>query len=327
MSNGTSEKSTNVRFTALRSGLAALSAVSPGLAARAGERLFLSPPRHPAPARERAELAGVERLTFRHRGGALRGWRMGAGPTVLLVHGWGGRSGQLAPLGRALARAGLSAVAFDGPAHGASDGREASVPSFADAIAEVAARSGAVAAVGHSMGGAAVALAAVRGLSLGAAVAVGMPRAPSAWFDQFSAALALRPRVREALRDRLERRLGVRMADLDLPRLAPSLPHVPLLVVHDRGDREVPFEDGAAVATAWPGARLHATAGLGHRRILREAAVIEAVTAFLSAELPRCQSCGRLAARLGPAPRCDGCELSAELWERDGRVPGQAGSA
>ena len=57
-------------------------------------------------------------------------------------------------------QAGLSAVAFDGPAHGKSDGWAASVPHFADAVAEVAGRTGAVAAVGHSMGGAAVALAA-----------------------------------------------------------------------------------------------------------------------------------------------------------------------
>lgn len=318
------QKSTNVRVTVLRSGLAALSAVSPGLAARAGERLFLSPPRHPAPPRERAALAGLEQVTFRHRGGALRGWRMGAGPAVLLVHGWGGRGGQLAPLGRALAGAGLSAIAFDGPAHGASDGSEASVPHFADAVAEVAARTGAVGAVGHSMGGAAVALAVVRGLPLGAVATVGMPRAPAAWFEQFSAALALRPRVREALRERLERRVGVRMDDLDLPRLAPVRTDVPLLVVHDRGDREVPFEDGAAIAEAWPGARLHATDGLGHRRILRDGAVVEAVVAFLASALPRCETCGRLAARPGRSPRCDGCQMASELWDRDGRGAGAA---
>ncbi len=316
-----SHKSTNVRFMALRSGFAALGALSPALAARAGERLFLSPPRHPAPAHERAALSGVERLVFGHRGGALHGWRMGAGPAVLLVHGWGGRSGQLVPLARAIAEAGLAAVAFDGPAHGASDGRAASVPHFADAVAEVAERTGAVAAVGHSMGGAAVALAAVRGLPLGALVAVGTPRAPAAWFEQFAASLALRPPVREALRERLERRVGVRIADLDLPRLAAVRAEVPLLVVHDRGDREVPFDDGAAIAAAWPGARLHPTEGLGHRRILRDATVVEAVTAFLSATLPRCGSCGRPAARLGPSPRCEGCQLAAELWDREGRGP------
>lgn len=322
-----STKSTNVRLVATRAGLAALGALSPRLAARAGERLFLSPPRHPAPAQERAALSGVERLVFRHRGGALHGWRMGAGPAVLLVHGWGGRSGQLAALARALAEAGLSAVAFDGPAHGASDGWAASVPHFADAVAEVAGRTGAVAAVGHSMGGAAVALAAVRGLPLAALATLGTPRAAAAWFEQFTAALALRPPVREALRERLERRVGVRIDDLDLPRLAPVRADVPLLVVHDRGDREVPFEDAAAIAGAWPGARLHATEGLGHRRILRDAGVVEAVTAFLAGALPRCGSCGRLAARAGQPPRCDGCQLAAELWEREGRGVARARGA
>lgn len=313
------KKSTNVRFMVLRSGMAALSTVSPGLAARAGERLFLSPPRHPAPARERAELAGAERLAFRHRGGALRGWRVGAGPAVLLVHGWGGRSGQLGPLARGLAEAGLAAVAFDGPAHGASDGRAASVPHFADAVAEVARQVGAVAAVGHSMGGAAVALALARGVPLEAAVTIGTPRGPEAWLEQFEAALALRPEVRAAVRARLERRVGARIEELDLPRLSAARADVPLLVVHDRADREVPFDDGAALAAAWPGARLHATAGLGHRRILRDPGVLGAVAAFLSAELPRC-GCGRLASRPGPSPRCDGCEMASELWDRDGRA-------
>jgi pimeloyl-ACP methyl ester carboxylesterase len=55
------------------------------------------------------------------------------------------------------------------------------------------------------------------------------------------------------------------------------------LVIHDRGDRDVPFAQGAAIAAAWPGARLHAVEGLGHYRVLRDPAVIEAAVAFLRA--------------------------------------------
>jgi pimeloyl-ACP methyl ester carboxylesterase len=72
---------------------------------------------------------------------------------------------------------------------------------------------------------------------------------------------------------RLEARTGVPIADLEAMALAPRV-KAPLLVLHDHDDREVPFEDGAEVADHWPGARLVATRGLGHRRILRAPAVI-----------------------------------------------------
>lgn len=37
-----------------------------------------------------------------------------------------------------------------------------------------------------------------------------------------------------------------------------------------------------ALARTWPGARLHATNGLGHRRVLRDGAVINHTIDFLS---------------------------------------------
>lgn len=58
------------------------------------------------------------------------------------------------------------------------------------------------------------------------------------------------------------------------------------LVIHDEGDREVPFDDGASIAAAWPGARLVQTTGLGHRKILRDEAVIATVTSAITEGSP-----------------------------------------
>src|SRR6266702_5006581 len=81
----------------LRATLPALAAVAPGLAARIGERLFLTPPRHAAPERERAALAAAVPFHVPFRGGRLRAWRWGGpGAPVLLVHGCGGRAGRMA---------------------------------------------------------------------------------------------------------------------------------------------------------------------------------------------------------------------------------------
>ena len=295
----------------LRAGLGALGAISPALAARAAARLFLTPPRHRAPPRDREALAPFEPLAIPHEGGTLRAFRLGRGPVVLLVHGWGGRAGQMAPLAEALAAAGCAAVALDGPAHGASSGRTASVVHFAASIASAARATGARAAVGHSLGGAAVLLAVARGLRLDAAVALAAPRGPASFFDHAVEAFGLES---VALRDAVERRVGVAMADLDLPHLAfPGAP--PLLLVHDRDDGDVPFAEAEAVRDGWSGSRLVATAGLGHRRLLRERAVIQEVAAFVTTRLARC-GCGRLAEEDAPEPRCAGCAVADDLWER-----------
>ena len=51
-------------------------------------------------------------------------------------------------------------------------------------------------------------------------------------------------------------------------------PVPPLLVIHDRADKEVPCAEGEALAAAWPNGSLVTTVGLGHRRILHDQAVI-----------------------------------------------------
>jgi pimeloyl-ACP methyl ester carboxylesterase len=265
---------------AWRIGLGMAGAIAPGLAARAAERLFLTPPRHAAPSREREALGAAEPFEVRLGTGRLRCWRFGEGPPVLLIHGWGGRGGQMASLVPALRAAGRAAVVFDGPAHGASSGRLASIPHFAEAVAAVAAQVGARQAMGHSMGAAGLALAMFRGLPMDAAVFLAPPRSPSTWVAQFAEALALRVPLREALDARLRRTLGISPEELDLPTLSGAM-RAPLLVVHDRADPEVPWSDGAAIAAAWPGARLLSTEGLGHARILRDAAVTAEAARFV----------------------------------------------
>src|SRR6266702_4946610 len=56
---------------------------------------------------------------------------------------------------------------------------------------------------------------------------------------------------------------------------------IPLLVIHDRDDREVRWDDGAAITAAWPGAQLVTTTGLGHHRIVSDGGVIQQVLGFL----------------------------------------------
>ena len=306
------------RHAAARGLVKTLELVSPRRASAMVASAFLRPPRAPArPARE-ALLDRAVGLQLRVDGEVLRGFRLGEGPPVLLVHGWGGTAGQLAAFAAPLVAAGCAVVGFDAPAHGRSTGHSASVPQFASAVAAFARSVEARAAIGHSMGAAALALAISQGVKLDAAVLVSAPRAPGRFFEGFSAMLGIEFYTRELARRLIETRLGVRMADLDVARAA-SGATTPVLVVHDRDDSVVPSTEGIAIARAWPDSRLVVTRGLGHRRILKDPDVVRRAVAFVSDRLPRC-ACGRLASPSTGGAQCETCALDAYLEAREGRA-------
>lgn len=266
---------------AARAGFRVIGPYAPALASSCAEKLFLSPRRHPRPVWEEEALAGAERLRIPHEGGTLPGWKWGTGPsTVLLVHGWEGRGSQLAAFIEPLVARGLSVVAFDAPGHGDAPHGFASVVEHARAVASVGRYLGRLhAIIGHSVGGAASLFALRLGLRVDRLALVAPPANPQKFAAGFAKMLALPPSVNRGMLDRLERRYDVRMKDLDVRSDAAALT-VPLLVVHDVGDRVVAFDDGESLAKAAPLGRLVSTHGLGHQRVLRAPEVVDAVVPF-----------------------------------------------
>jgi pimeloyl-ACP methyl ester carboxylesterase len=267
----------------VRAAGATLSALAPTLAARLSTRAFLTPPRYAAPARESAALATARPGELRVDGKRVRTWSWGSGPTILLVHGWGGRGAQLASFVEPLLARGFGVTALDAPAHGASDGRQTTIPQMTSAVHTVATAHGPVRGlVAHSIGAVVAARAMAGGLPTEAAVFLAPPTDLLTPAARFAAELGLSPRVLDLMRRRVEERVGLPWSTFDLVRLAPGL-RAPLLVFHDRGDGEIPWQCGSQVAQAWPGARLETTDGLGHRRILRDGAVVAEAAAFIAA--------------------------------------------
>lgn len=282
-----SRKSTNVRSNAermharLRTFFSTVGPFAPGLAGAIGERLFLTAPPTRSSPRIEAALARATAFTVRHHGARLAAWSWGEGPAVLLVHGWGGRGGQLAAFVDPLVRGGRRVVAFDAPAHGESEGRRSSMPQFADAIEAMAAHVGGIdGLIAHSMGAASATIALSRTLRARSAVFVGAASDPASATLRFAEALGMPRSARDVMQGRMERRFGRRFEEIYVPRLAMDM-RTHLLLMHDRDDREVPWEEGVSIAAAWPGARLRTTHGLGHRRILQDASVIAEAAAFL----------------------------------------------
>ncbi len=211
--------------------------------------------------------------------GPLAMWRAGAGPCVVLVHGWETDHRDMDAFVAPLVAAGRSVVAFDFPAHGESPGETATLPDLAEALAAVCAFVGPVdGIVAHSVGCAATAIALAGGLRVRRAAFI----APPLRYEAFVRAYAERAGADgDALVSALAK-LGLDVAPLDLRENAARIDdHVPLLLVHSTDDRVCAVENTHRIAAVWPGATKAIVEGLGHSRILRNENVIARVRDFL----------------------------------------------
>jgi pimeloyl-ACP methyl ester carboxylesterase len=263
---------------ALRTFFAALGLVAPRAAGRIALRLFCTPRRHHRPSWEKhiADRGEMFRV-----GSNLAARTFGSGPIVLLVHGWEGRGTQLGCFVDPLVGAGFRVIALDNPAHGESSGTRTDLIETTEALRKVGRELGPLAGVvAHSFGGAVTTLALERGLDATAVVLIASPSSVEDVIARFGALAGVRGAAMRAFRDGIERQTGVTIKDVEIFERVERL-RVPALIVHDRDDREVPFHDAERLAGRWPNATLMPTTGLGHRRILKDDAVIGRAVEFL----------------------------------------------
>lgn len=304
----------NRRLRVLRAGMRLLAAIRPSLAAALMDRLWFSAPRLTPRAPEQAVLDGGVRRSFDVHGRRVAAWVWGeAGPAVVLLHGWGGHAGQMHAFVAPLRAAGFRVVAFDAPAHGASDasrlgGRRVTFFEFADALRAVTADESALAGiVAHSGGCTAATLALRAGWQAPPRLVFIAPFAqPQHAVDDFARMVGANEPVTAEFRRGVERWLGHPWSYLDITTLEDAHKWRRLLVIHDEEDRDVAPAQGAAVAASWPASQLLVTSGLGHRRALRDPAVVARALDFLKDD-----SITAAAGHDGYQPRDSRAELDA----------------
>jgi hypothetical protein len=152
-------------------------------------------------------------------------------------------------------------------------------------------------------------------------VLIAPPADPGVWFERFSEFLEFPAELKERVYARIEKFVGEKFENLTAAALGPTF-DADLLVIHDRRDREVAFEDGERVAQSVARAELIATEGLGHRRILTSPRVIESAVRFVAGDPldltdPSCRGCGSPVEVRGEL--CDRCVLAQELFDRSRR--------
>jgi pimeloyl-ACP methyl ester carboxylesterase len=280
--------------THIRALFGALSRLTPGTAERLAARSFLTPrgawSRTPSelhakllPEREQERRTGeADHASLLLPTGRVPIWSWGKGPTVLMVHGWSGSAGDMAPIAAELVRAGYRAVLFDMPGHGVADHVPTDLPIFVRtmaAIAELVCPFEAV--VAHSLGATAAATAlGTRQVLAERAVLLAPGLSPWAFTGRFAEGLGLHPARVSGMVRHIEARVGIPIGGMDAAEAARAL-QIPGYIVHDPGDPEVPYAHAGAIVTSWPNARLVSKPGLGHRRILRDQGTIDGIVRFI----------------------------------------------
>lgn len=264
----------------MAAGTKVLAPVAPGLAARLAYRVWFRTVRLPVPPEAEPVLSEAERTTLTVDGTPLPVYRWGEGPTVFLLHGWSARAAQMTAMVAPLVERGFRVVAYDAPAHGRSPGRRTDIFELRDALLSVAASEGPPrAVVAHSFGALTFLAAARSGLDSRRGVLLNPGVRIEALVQAFDARLGLGEEVRSRLARRVHAFAGASFYD----GLWEPLEGSPVLVLHDRDDEEIPWEEGRHVAERLPDGRLESTEGLGHRRILRDPGVVQRTVEFVTA--------------------------------------------
>jgi len=238
-------------------------------------RAWLTPPPIAPTTLERDRDAMVDFIPVYY--GGIPGHEIGSGRVALALHGWGGRSAQMAPSARRLAAEGHRVIIPRLPGHaGGAPTDIKKVAAAVDAVVEDVGTPSLL--VAHSFASMVLRLAfydeAPRRVAL-IAPALDVRDA----LDVFADRLGLLPWARSGLRSRLQN------WDPDLwPTLSQSPAHqlgdAEVLIMHDPDDRDTPFARSAELAAIRPATTIAAIEGGGHSRILSEPAVLDRLVAF-----------------------------------------------
>jgi pimeloyl-ACP methyl ester carboxylesterase len=201
---------------------------------------------------------------------------------ILLVHGWSGRGTQLVKFADAFVDKGYATISFDAPGHGKSPGNSTIMTEFIASILEIDKKFGPFeAAVGHSLGGMALLNAIKKGLKINRLTIIGSGDKVKDILDDFVCKLELKSEFSSHLQDYFEKKYNESMENYSGHTAAKTI-DIPVLLIHDENDSEVPVETSINIHDNLKNGELLITQHLGHRKILGNPFVIEKTIEFIT---------------------------------------------
>ncbi|MBT7425887.1 MAG: alpha/beta hydrolase [Flavobacterium sp.] len=261
-----------------------LELISSKLASFFGIRLFITPVNFPIPKREQYMLKSAQkkRLHIPEIKKEIEILSYGySKKKVLLVHGWSGRSTQLFAFADKLLENGYMVISFDGPAHGKSTGKTTMMPEFLKTIEKINTTFGPFeAAIGHSFGATSLYNAAATFLGIKTFIAIGSGDRISDIISNFAKNLYLNEKSAKKIQSGLEKKWMIHIDDFSSSTVAKKI-KIPVLVVHDIIDGDVPVSCAFRIRQNLEKGSLLITNGLGHTKILRNNEVVHKSIKFI----------------------------------------------
>ena len=255
-----------------------LEKTAPFLAHRFFISIFFTPLNYRVPPKEKILEREASRFQIRVAGKNIEGYLWGQGPLVLLVHGWAGRATQFRKIIAALVKENFTVVGFDGPAHGRSEGRSTNIEQFEEALRQIYAKVGVPECIiAHSFGGGAVLSAAVNGLPVKRLINIASPTIGDEIIDTYLKRINGSPGTKAFFKSYVLNKTGKSFDEFTgLHFIRNIRQDMQLLLIHDSDDQDVGINHALELIKIYPSATLMRTSGLGHTRILKDAAVIDA---------------------------------------------------
>lgn len=259
--------------------------LSTNLTVKFAKKLFTTPIKHKLPKRElemesnsSQELIHVpsinKEIMVYHYGNSNK--------KVMLVHGWSGRGTQLVKIADKLLELDYSTISFDAPAHGKSSSNTTLMTEFIASILELEKLYGPFDfIIGHSLGGMSTLNAIKRGLKVKKAVIIGSGDSVNDILFDFVNRLELNNKIAIKMRESFEEEHQMDMESFSAYIAAKDV-KVPVLVVHDKDDEDVPYSASENIHKHLNNSELLLTENLGHRKILGDKEVINLIADFIS---------------------------------------------
>ena len=250
-------------------------------------RAFFGPNKYEVKSADEAIIAKGKNYRIPFKDGELAVTTWGeSGPTVLLMHGWGGARAQMTGFVEPLLAAGYRVVAYDQPAHGESDGKLTNILEISPTMDLVMQREGKFEVIiAHSFGTIITSYALVKRNFPTPSKLVYLGAFNRLWdaIPRFQVLANLPDELIDGLRAMIIENFGEGVLDAIVNENFVKRIHIPALMFHDRSDNVTPVEDSRAIAAIWNEAQYVETNGLGHRGALQSAEVHEKIINFLKA--------------------------------------------
>lgn len=215
-------------------------------------------------------------------------WSWGEGRLLILVHGWGGRADQMAPLAVRLAAEGFRAVALDVTGHGASPKRHTRWEYFLRDIAALTStlKEDVYAYVAHSAGALCVmADRELKGIRAQRYVCIAAPSHPFPPIHVIQKKLRPKQNVIARYKEYIAAQFGTTWEKLETGRSYADAGSN-LLLIYDETDRFVSHTEGDRIHALCPGSTLIKTKAYSHQQSVEAPETLQAVVEFLKADHP-----------------------------------------